>query len=561
MKKHQLLLLVVICSAFFLRFFKLNFYPPGLYSDETALGYNAYSILETGRDEFGKFLPLTLRSFGDYKPPLSSYLMIPSIFIFGLNEFSVRFPFALSGTLSVLVIYLITKEIFQKEKEGKLIALLSASILAISPWHLGQTRSAMLVGLEIFFNALGVYLFLQGLKKSFWLFFSSLSFSLAVYAYYGSRITAPLIILGLLIIFRKEFLRAKKNLLIFLFGFLALLPLFLAIYKDPQTLLGRARYMSIFYDKNVFGQLWQASTIDGQNNVPVLASRFFHNKPFYYFKDILRRWLQHFEWSFLFIQGDLVAPFYIPRMGLLYLIEWPFLLLGLFYLFKEQGKTYKFVLFWLLVAPFTAALTFMTPAANRSFNMIFPIYIIIAYGLIKFLMNQKQRKYWVSLITTIYFLSLIYYLYHYYHLIPWEIPDKWHYGCRELVKEITKVQDKYQKVILSDQGGPPYIFLLFYQKYDPRKYWQTMKIDPFINNLGWGHIDGFDKYEIPRDALWRQREKNKGILYITYQEEVADDWQELVNNELLKINMLKKIYYPNGKVAYKIFDLQQVNHQ
>ena len=73
-----------------LRFWQLGNVPPSPDWDEAALGYNAYSIMLTGKDEYGISFPLRLKSFGDYKMPLYSYLSIPFIATFGLSESSTR---------------------------------------------------------------------------------------------------------------------------------------------------------------------------------------------------------------------------------------------------------------------------------------------------------------------------------------------------------------------------------------------------------------------------------------------------------------------------------------
>lgn len=545
MKKNIFIFLLIILLAAFLRFFKLADFPPGLYSDEAALGYNAFSVLQTGKDEYGKSWPLTFQSFGDYKPPLSVYFIMPAVALFGLDEFSVRLPFALFGVLSVVLIYFLALEIFQKIKEKQLIAQIAALLLAVSPWHLHQSRCAMLVGLEVFFNALGVYLFLQGLKRSYFYALSALSFSLAVYAYYGSRITSPLIILVLIIFYRKIFFKNFKNILIFLSGFIILLPLFWAIYQDPQTLLGRARFMSIFYDKNVWGQLWEARTLDGPASNPLLT-RFFHNKPFYYLKDFIKRYLQHFNTDFLFVKGELTAPFQIPGMGVLYLLDLPFLIIALLTIFRQKLKNLQLIVYWLLVSPVVAALTFMTPASNRSFNLVFPLYLLLSWGIFTFLQRFPRLKYRLLLVFVVYLPFIGFYLYQYYINIPRQIPQKWYYGKRELVEEIGKLQDGFEKVVLSDKGGPPYIFLLFFQKYPPENYWQSVKVNSEITQLGWGHIDSFDKYQMPRDFDWEKIEKKENVLYVTFGEEVGDDYK-----------ILKKVYFPDGQVAYKIFYLQK----
>ena len=112
MPKFNWILIPVILLAAVLRFYQLGQNPPSLDWDETAHGYNAYSILKTGRDEYGYKFPLYFRSFDDYKPPIYTYLVVPAVAIFGLNDFAVRFPSAFLGVLAVLFTYLMVKELF-----------------------------------------------------------------------------------------------------------------------------------------------------------------------------------------------------------------------------------------------------------------------------------------------------------------------------------------------------------------------------------------------------------------------------------------------------------------
>src|ERR1035437_10797756 len=98
-------LIGVIVLATVLRLWQLGSIPAPLDWDEAALGYDAYSILHTGNDQYGKFMPVVLRSLGDYKPALYTYLSIPSIATFGLNAFAVRLPSAIFGILSVLAVF------------------------------------------------------------------------------------------------------------------------------------------------------------------------------------------------------------------------------------------------------------------------------------------------------------------------------------------------------------------------------------------------------------------------------------------------------------------------
>src|SRR3989344_1238336 len=103
--KTKYFLFLILTFASILRLWNLGGNPPHLTPDEAAVGYNAYSILKTGRDEYGEFLPIIFKSFGDYKPGLYVYLTVPSVAILGLNEFAARLPSAFFGIISVFLIY------------------------------------------------------------------------------------------------------------------------------------------------------------------------------------------------------------------------------------------------------------------------------------------------------------------------------------------------------------------------------------------------------------------------------------------------------------------------
>src|SRR3989344_72155 len=107
------ILIGIILLSAILRLWQLGNVPPSPDWDEVALGYDAYSIIHTGKDEFGKFLPVVLRSFDDYKPALYSYLAIPPILLFGLNVFAVRLPSAIFGIIAVVSVYFLVKELFR----------------------------------------------------------------------------------------------------------------------------------------------------------------------------------------------------------------------------------------------------------------------------------------------------------------------------------------------------------------------------------------------------------------------------------------------------------------
>ena len=107
MNKKIIILLLILFLGTFLRFYKLDSIPAGVYIDEASHGYNAYSLLLTGKDEWGKQFPIFLKEFGNYPSPLYTYISILPIKIFGLSVFSIRFISALSGVLLILFTFLV----------------------------------------------------------------------------------------------------------------------------------------------------------------------------------------------------------------------------------------------------------------------------------------------------------------------------------------------------------------------------------------------------------------------------------------------------------------------
>ena len=211
MKKQKFYLLIILILGFFLRTVVLARFPAGFSPDEAAQGYTAYSILKTGKDEWGVRLPLTPRSFGDYKPPLQTYLMIPSIAVLGLNELAVRLPNAILGTLAILAVFLLAKELFKDTTFGEPLSLMSAFLLAVSPWQMSFSRGAFEANLITFFMSIGCWFFLKGLKKSNYLPLAGVFLGLNLFTCHAAKLLTPLLVIILVVWGREELVRLKKE--------------------------------------------------------------------------------------------------------------------------------------------------------------------------------------------------------------------------------------------------------------------------------------------------------------------------------------------------------------
>src|SRR3990170_258331 len=152
MKASYTFLFLLLFISFFTRILFLDLIPQGMYRDEVSVGYNAYSIIKTGKDEFDRNSPFIFEALGDYKLPVIIYLTAPFVFLFGLTDFWVRFPTALIGSLTPFALFLLAKKLFDKR-----IAMFSAISLAISPWHILFSRLVNESVISVFTSILGIY--------------------------------------------------------------------------------------------------------------------------------------------------------------------------------------------------------------------------------------------------------------------------------------------------------------------------------------------------------------------------------------------------------------------
>src|SRR3989338_1570206 len=240
--KYKFLIAAVILLAITLRLYKVSQVPPSLYWDEVSLGYNAYSIAESGYDEHGEFLPLArFIAFGDYKPSGYIYTAVPFIKLLDLNELSIRFPSILAGVIMVVVTYLLVQELFKSQ----IIALLASFLLAISPWSIHLSRAAFEANLAAAFNLSAVYFFVLSTRKKWTVILSFVFLVLSFYTFNANRIIAPLLIFALLIIYWRESLKNYKWILTsVILSILLLLPS-IGYLMSPESRL-RFQEVSIF---------------------------------------------------------------------------------------------------------------------------------------------------------------------------------------------------------------------------------------------------------------------------------------------------------------------------
>lgn len=531
---HKLILIFIFLIAFILRFWQLGTNPPSLDWDEASLGYNAYSILKTGRDEYGNFLPLSIRSFGDYKPPLYTYLTVIPVAMFGLNEFSTRFISAFFGTFTVLVIYFLVKELFPQKSFT--FYLLSFIFITLSPWHIQFSRIAFEANLALFFSVCGIWLFLLGLKKQIYFLPSFLSFALSVYAYHSPRLVVPLLIIGLIFFFKERLKNVWKGLGV---GLIVFILFSIPLVQEFKSATG-ARFgsVTVLNAQERLGSSIPKMDYDRQNQD--FIGRLTHNRRIVFAREVLGGYLDHFNFDFLFLKGDSPGRHHAAGIGMLYLWDLPFVLMGIYFLLQQKNRNTQFLFWWFSVAPVASSLTAGTPHAVRSL-MYLPIYqIFIAAGFLKLLKslgeNSKKKRLAVVFICSLFLFNFFYYLHMYYIHTPKEYSQWWQYGYKQVVEETSKYENRFDKIIVTYGYDQPYIYLLFYKLIDPAWYQQ---------NWGGGEVmreeRSFSKY-IFKKIDWQRDSKLPNTLLVGTPKEIPQGADGL----------LSEIKFLDGSVAFRI---------
>jgi len=495
MKKviYPALLSLVLVLAFFLRFYKLTSDPPSLNWDEVAIGYNAYSILKTGKDEWGVKLPLNFESYSEYKLPTQIYASIPAIAIFGLNDFSVRITPVIYGVLTVLSVYFLTYALFKK----KSVALLTAFLVATSAWHIQLTRASFESSFSVLWVVLGLWLLILGFKKPKYWIVSAIPFAISVYTYNSARVFTPLFLLAILLIYRKEFLKNVKYAVaatILLFVLVA--PLIPIILNGQAT--DRYKLVSITNDPGLIPRIDQARN---NSKLPPLLTKLVYNRVTYVSIYFTENYLAHFTPNFLFISGAGHKQHNVQGMGELYLFQAPFILVGLYFLFKKKVPFRWLLLSWLLIAFIPVATTDDSiPNALRTI-IAEPFYeLITAYGIYEVYLWAKDKKitsyvlWGATIILASY--NFYHYLYLFYDVYPYKYSEDWQYGYEQAVSYIQKNYSKYDLIVFTRTYGEPYMFTLFYLKYDPAEFQNNPNLDRFIAN-NWEWVLKFDKFYFP----------------------------------------------------------------
>lgn len=537
-KRYNLIILfLIIFLAAFLRLYQLTGIPPSLSWDETAVGYNAWTITHYGKDEWGKTFPLVFRSFGDDKHPVHIYITALFVVVLGPTEYAVRLPSAILGILNVLLMFWLGKLLFKKDIAGYFAAL----SLAISPWAIHFSRFNHELNFALFFFILGFCLFIVGMqRKNIYLSLSFLSWGISLLTYHSSKVVVPPVISILIAINITRLLEAKKY---FLTGLIILFLFFGLIFTNPG-LLGTARVKQTSFSKDQM-EATKAYKITNQYVFGLAEITF-------------DQYLKHFTPEYLFRKGDQNPRLGVHSFGQFYYLDLFFALLGILYLLKVRSRLTLALLVWLTFAPIPSALVNEAPQSGRAMFMVGSLHLLIAAGFLfftnlfaeqrSFALFKKVRLKFVaiSLVVIIYLGLLSVYAYNYYRNYN-DNAIEWQYGMKQIVSFI-KLHPEYNDIYISKVRAQPYIFFLYHLPYPLPKYLEYVeynKEESYTYNL----VAAFDKYNFEWFDPVKISYPDPGKLYIL----TPSEYDGLVHKVRYKVK--ERVLYPNNTVAFYLVSI------
>jgi hypothetical protein len=461
-----------------------------------------------------------------------------------------------AGTLTVLFTYLLTKRLFRKES----IAVLSALFVAIEPWSLFLSRAALEANVALFLIVSGVYFFLIGLeKKNYNLLLGVLLLGLSVWTYNSARIFVPLFLVACTLVYKTEFISLVRRNKILATGYFLLATAFLVpMFVQLAQSTGQARYENVrILDAGAVGEIERL-----RSNSDLPLSRLVFNKATYFAFKFGKNYLSHFSPSFLFLEGGSHYQFSVPGHGLVYLVNAPFLVLGLYSVLKSRKEKYsKLFLVWLALGPVASSLTREAPHALRSIVVLPVPMILVALGIFYVFEKLPKARWFTAVYLLVLFVSFTDYFNSYLNDYRERYSWSWQYGYKQVVDVVKGKYDKYEKIVITKKYGEPHEFLLFYGGAESPVPWpwepDEFREDPNLirfSQSNWYWVDRFDKFYFVNDwdipGVGSEFVLESGstfscasCLLITGPGNAPENWDKL-----------ETINFLNGEVAFEIYE-------
>lgn len=494
--KQTSVLLLILALAAFLRIYNLTVTPPGFHRDEALFGYEAYSIAQTGRDQHGRFLPLSFEGFGVIDYPLVIYLRVPFIAIMGLDVFSVRFSLVFYSLITIFLIYKLAQKLFNDQAT----AFIAALVAAFSSWHFFMSRSGYAIAvIGLMFLLLGVYLMLYGRRRRQNVA-GGIALGLTCFSYASYYFFTPVFLMAILAIFLPEIKKDKD----IRFGFIAaVLTTALAFGLFWNVNIKRAPQSAFYLDHRNIEYGWADKPVGeilAQGRKYDFVERWLHDPRTGYFYKGVQNYFDGFSTSFWLKTGRGFES-NVDGFGNLLLYEPVLIAIGAFYLLWKKSKAGLFLVAWIVLGPISSTFT-RDVVSTRILHMVVPFVLLQAVAL-KFLVKDvifKLRPKIIAVVLVLaffaplFYFNLLYFDAYFRHMNAYA-GRWWQKGFLDVVDMTNRYPEK--QVYFKGKWGFAYIMFAFRNKYDPATFQKEAKRE--ISSINFNTVTDFGRYHFIDD--------------------------------------------------------------
>lgn len=510
--KTLVLLLIIFLLGATVRFAGLGRNPVGIVDDEADTAYDAYSLIRTGKDQWGTPMPITsFRGFGDYRLPAYTYLSVPSIALFGLTPFAVRLPAALMGSLSILLVYFLAKAMFGRSSEA--LPLLSAFFLAVSPWHVGMSRIGLEETTSVFIVALGVLALLKGRERSGWIAAGSALLALSLYIYTPNILLAPFLLVAVLYLFRAQYRRLRRGIILGICAFILIaLPMLLAL--GNSTASTRTRQVNFTNDSGTI-DLVNEKQGACQSMLPRGVCRLVFNKYSAFKMKFVSNYLNHFSPNLLGIYGTNTQFSILPGRGLLYVGDYCLFIVGLIAVFANPTPGGMLLAAFLFFSAVPDSLT--SDGQFGRFFVSYPVWpILSAFAVLLIARSLRRYRAVLPAVIVLFSLAFVAFIVEYWTFFPYRYSSYSHFGYEALMQEVQAYERSYGRVIVSSRvnDSKQYIYYLFYTAYDPARFQSGEGVRKVLEANGWVRVKRINSVEFPPALPGREQLEGERTLLI-----------------------------------------------
>lgn len=445
--RFKILLFLILLLALFLRTIHLTSNPIGLNQDEAVNGYDAYALGKTLADHHGNFLPPLLQSYQDWGSTFLTYFTIPFVQVFGLSVDSIRLAIVVLGVGSIGLFYIFLRQIALSQG----LALLGAFLLATQPWHITLSRWALPPSAVPFTLLLFLVTFLWVIKhakdKKAWVFIlPAITAGMLTYSYQTERLFAPLLVFIIAVIYLRKRL---ISFFLFLISYAVVVsPIYILTLTNP----------AISSSFNGLSILWRPN--------PLLA--------------FINGYVGFFLPYFHFQAGDSNIMHHVPGIGssydflsLFFYIGILLCVAGAFSKLKVKNlerSTYFLILAWTFLFPVPASLTFYPTVLRVVHGLpLIVLFFIISLAYIKQVLKKDAYVLFYIVIIGICFVETFSFMNIYLYDYPKISYKEYQYGIGDYTRYLLSHEKEFDKVIIDTSINQPYIYYLFYSKFDPSK--------------------------------------------------------------------------------------------